>query len=253
MTHIRNAVFAAVVFAFLFAGCTQKSTPAEMEVDGGDSGEPGPVESFQFISDKQIAVVFGHGYNDEPFVPETLSKIEQVFGLASEGSLVLPLIYPADFANGRIALLYDKLAEYDICGLIVIGAPENTHRVLARLQDSWGTAAPAYPVIMLSPQDKEPLGIEAGADLVLDFVAKSDEFAVDEQTSQMPVEMSEILFALIRHIYSLKETFDPATSNVAESGKELLGDAWEIAPYTDPETGLYAINHFVIGKGKDRE
>jgi hypothetical protein len=248
MIHIRNAVFAAVLFALLFGSCTQKSNQTETGVDSGDLEVTDLMESFQFISDKQIAVVFGYSYNGEPFVPETLSQIEKVFGVAAEGGLVLPLVFPYDFTSGRISLLYDKLAEHDVCGLIVIGAPNRTHAVLARLQDSWGGEAPAYPVIMLAPQD-DVLGIEAGADLVLDFAAGSETDALGEQVVEPSKEMTEILFALIRYLYTFKDAFDPLIANVTGDVLELL-DTWEITPYIDSETGLYAINHFVVGKGK---
>jgi hypothetical protein len=199
----------------------------------------------QFASDKQIAIVFGYGYNDERFVSETQSQIAEVFGLATEGGLVLPLLFPDDFSGNKISLLYEKLADYDICGLIVIGAPERSYTVLARLQDSWGTEAPAYPVIMLAPQD-DVLGIEAGADLVLDFAAASKSDALEEQAAEQSDEMPELLFSLIRYVYSLKDAFDPSNANVRGDVLELLGGTWEIVPYIDSETGLYAINHFII-------
>jgi hypothetical protein len=209
----------------------------------------GKGEALQFVSSKRIAVVFGYGYNDEPFVSETRSKIASQFGLASEDGLVLPLLFPDDFASDRISLLYEKLADYDICGLIVIGAPERTYGVLARLQDSWEAKNSAYPVIMLAPQD-DVLGIEAGSDLVLDFAAVSETDALAEQIAETSEEMPALLFALIRYLHSLKDAFDPASSNVRGDVLELLRGTWEISPNIDSETGLYAINHFTIERKK---
>jgi hypothetical protein len=234
--------------------CSQKN---RQEPPGIDTEElpsaPAPEEVFD--SDRQIALVFGYGYNDSIFVSETKAKIESVFGLAENGGLVLPLVFPDDFAGERISLLYDKLAGYDMCGLIVIGAPERTHAVLARLQDSWGEEIPAYPVIMLAPQD-DVLGIEAGADAVLDFVVESESDPLDEQPATAEAEMPEIVFALIRYLYKTKDAFVPpiahdvaALFTPTEAGFALNG-VWEIAPYRDPETRLAAINHFILGKGK---
>jgi hypothetical protein len=248
MHYVRN--IAVLLLTCLFVGCSQKSQAPETETDGSLEQEALSLgEASQFVSDKQIAVVFGHSYNDERFVSETRAQIASRFGLASEGGLVLPLIFPDDFKNGRIAPLDDMLADYDICGLIVIGAPERTYAVLARLQDSWGAEAPAYPVIMLAPQD-DVLGIEAGADLVLDFAAGNETDTLEEQVAKPSDEMPELLFALIRYMYLLKDEFDSVLSNVRGDVLDLLGDSWEITPYIDSETGLYAINHFIIERKK---
>jgi hypothetical protein len=247
MHYVRN--IAIVLLACLFVGCNQKAQSTGSETDGDSEQEallPDERESLQFAGAQKIAVVFGYGYNEEPFVSETRSYLANLFGLASEGGLVLPLLFPDEFANNRISLLYDKLEDYDVCGLIVIGAPERTYGVLANLQDSWEADARSYPVIMLAPQDDNILGIEAGADLVLDFAAVSEADAFEEQVAEPSNEMPELLTALIRYIYSIKDAFDPALSNVRGDVLDLLGDSWEIMPYIDSETGLYAINHFII-------
>jgi hypothetical protein len=106
---------------------------------------------------------------------------------------------------------------------------------------------------MLAPQDNV-LGMEAGADLVLDFAAGSETDALEEQVAEPLKEMTELLFALIRYLYTLKDSYDPQLTNVTGDVLALFDDSkdiWEIAPYRDSETGLFAINHFVIGKGKD--
>jgi hypothetical protein len=154
-------------------------------------------EASQYVTDKQIAVVFGYGYNEEPFASEIRAQIASKFGLAAEGGLVLPLLFPDDFTNGRISLLDGMLEEYGICGLIVIGAPERTYAVLARLQDSWGQDFSAYPIIMLAPQDFV-LGIEEGSDVVLDFAAANETDVLEEQDAKPADEMPELVFTLIR-------------------------------------------------------
>lgn len=134
---------------------------------------------------RKIAVLFGYGYNDKAFIDIVLDQIKKTVGLSANGGAVFPLVFPDDFkwgASARISLLTGMLEDAQVNGLVLVGAPEGTHSVLASLQDAGGGTIP-YPVVSLLPQD-DVLGMEAGCDLVLEYlpVAASDDELSEESS-----------------------------------------------------------------------
>lgn len=202
------------------------------------------------ITNKRIFVLFGYGFNDENTRKSILEILEKRYGLDGDGGLIYPIFYPDDFKHSIRSYsseLYFKLKDdsRDICGLILLGAPENTHVALARNQDFWNQEVP-YPVIALFPQD-EVLGLESACDIVLD---KGHQAQIAGDTESEEIESSaiedapEILIETIDYIKTLNSSLTRDSSIQAHILQMLKGH--KIHHYTDPETGLQSINHFVL-------
>jgi hypothetical protein len=227
-----------LLLTLTISGCAPKQvgeTPEDAAPSAlAEAQKPVPV-------DEPIALLLGHGFNEPAFTQTLLAGLAEQFGLASEKGLVLPLVFPADFTLERISLLYNKLENERIGALITLGAPEGTHKAIARLQDNGA----AYPVISLASQD-DILGTQAGSDLVLDIAVEQPDDLLEEQAAPPAEEMAAILPALLRHL-----GFTQKILAVPEPGQEileLLRGRWDILPYIDAETGLYAVNHFILKK-----
>ncbi len=202
------------------------------------------------ITNKRICVVFGYDFNNPEITNELLKLLQENFGLASEGGLIYPLIYPNDFRHGAKGYATDLLNELqsedkDFAGVVILGAPDNTHSALARNQDKWNREVP-YPVIALFPQD-EVLGIESTCDLVLDKSQTANmagEITQEEVEGQLISEAPEVLVNTIKYIQNLSYSL-PVDSKLQTHVLQMVKSN-NIYHYTDPETGLQSINHFIL-------
>lgn len=202
------------------------------------------------VTNKRICVVLGYDFNDKDVADATISLLQKRYGLAEDGGLIYPLVFPDDFkASGRSyhnnlrLILQDDIE--NLAGVVIIGAPENTHHALARNQDFWNMKVP-YPVVALFPQD-DILGLEATCDIVLDKgqTAKFSGEILDTETDGVVIpEAPEILIQTIDYILTLEGPLerDLSLSNHVFS----MFRNHEIHHYSDPETGLQSINHFVL-------
>ena len=181
-------------------------------------------------SQSVVCVLFGYGFNSSFFYDDALARLEKQFGLEEENGLVWPVLYPDDVKN-RISNLYDMVNARNIKGIVLLGAPENTHYTLAKLQEFWENDMP-YPVFSLFPQD-DMLGMESTCDFVLDY----------ERTAE------DILVSAIKYIADLPERSHlPADEEIHAHVHQIVGKP--VRRYTDSETGLQAINHFVMESPK---
>jgi hypothetical protein len=151
--------------------------------------------------------------------------------------------------TARIADLYDRLAERNIRALILLGSPEQTHRVLARIADDNETRL-GYPVFSFFSQD-DMMGTEALSDLVLDFAALDERVDTqelpDEALQPLTAEVPELLYRVIRYAYNLPAPLPP-DGNLSVHLSKMAGAEWKVLPYIDAETGMHPKNHFVIEK-----
>lgn len=207
----------------------------------------------------RVAIVFGYGYEDDITRNEIILNLATEFGLAENGGLLIPLLFPTEYLTGkriRTSFLRDVLKDYNLDALILISSPERTHFSLADLQDS----GIAYPIYSIFPQD-DVLGTESGSSFVLDykkqFHATDDEsltesYAQMEQDSNFSGDITKIIVPLIKRIQiTSKNNTAPELSNSLADNlefeyKEILGDC-EVTPFVDPESGLRSLNHFVLG------
>ncbi len=190
-----------------------------------------------------VCVVLGYGFNSETLSEKIISSLSDNFGLSESGGLVLPLIFPDDF-HGRISNLSDLLEKETIRGIVLLGAPEKSHSSLARLRDKWDDSPP-FCVFSLFPQD-DILGQESVCVFVLDRESKVEDDILSED-EEKEIALEDILSLLI-----------PAVENAAlvqfppESDEEILSLVQGIvgkrvlARYTDSESGIQSVNHFIL-------
>ncbi len=198
-------------------------------------------------NDACICILYGYGYNDSEFVSSMNKTLFARYGSASDGGIIYPLVYPADFKHGTkyyISSLYDHLENKNVQGLIILGAPEGTYSAIARLQDAYDGALP-YPVISFFSQD-DVLGMEYSADFVLDKEqnAEINGIVTHEETQDFVAEVPAMLEKSVSILRSSVAPFEK-NAKLLELVK-LVASGKRVIRYSDPETGLISINHFVL-------
>ncbi|MCQ2591813.1 MAG: hypothetical protein MJ188_03425 [Treponema sp.] len=199
---------------------------------------------------KRILVFFGYDFNT-PEVKEKIIKIlENNFGLSENDGLISTITYPDSFKrNGRyyVSDFTDFLINYDedLAGIIILGAPERTHIALGRLQDYWNMQVP-YPIISLFPQD-DILGMESTCDLVLDKLDEvdADNLPAEESSNSALLSVAtNVLISSINYMVNMNGGIKKDSSAQAHAVQMVKGKRLQY--YLDPESGLHAINHFII-------
>ena len=250
MKHI-NSKFSFILIFFLvfFTSCSKKE-PVEQE----------PVRKWLPV-EKHVAILFGYGYNDKSFVDSVCLHLSEEYGLEKENGLILPLVYPDDFivsgSTARISNLSSMMKDKNCRALITLGAPEYTHKALAKIQDDNLDCL----VFSLFSQD-DVLGTEAGSFLVFDF-AEEELILSDETDDSSNTEITEDAIKSLTNDTELKhlDKMNYLVSKVVEilknpselKNKEILqvatgifGKDWEVSSFLDADTGLRAKNHFVL-------
>lgn len=223
------------------------------------------------ITNKRICVVLGYDFNDSETTNNYLYILEQEFGLSNEGGLVDPVIFPDSFKHGTKTyvsdfkeILKNNYKDTDLIGLILLGAPENTHIVLENLQDENELY---FPVIALFPQD-DILGLESTCDMIVEKSQSVEEASgsnAEESISALVAKAPEILLNAISYLETLDEmrvSFNdiedntqtregilskpfPTDSDMIQHVARIL-KGQDFAYYIDPDTGISSFNHFVI-------
>lgn len=248
----RTTVFSVLFFSTVICFSCGKQT---LTADGGTVLITDAANGSQEIAlppqmwhqtDGCIFVLFGYGYNDEAFVSSMTHILFQKFGAYSEGGWIFPLVFPDDFKRGSktyITNIESELSDKNVKGIILLGAPENTHKAIARMHDSWGGALP-YPVFSFFSQD-DVIAMEDSADFVLDKAQKAEINGILEEEMQTYIE--EIPEILVKSVRCQILTDSPFAKNAALFDfVRTLTQNLKIKRYSDPETNLTAINHFII-------
>lgn len=194
-----------------------------------------------------IVVLFGYGYNDAEFVSKAKEKLFLKYGNYNENGKLLPLVFPDDFKRGTRTYITDLaniIKNKEVSALVILGAPERTYSALARIQDSYDGKIP-FPIISLFPQD-DVLGMEYSADFVLDKTQKAQLNGIVELEAEQEL-VKEVPAILERAIYFADISCAPfeKNENLFQIVKMIAGDE-KVVRYSDPETGLISINHFVL-------
>ena len=246
-----STLIAAVLCALLLAGC-KKESPATRTVSG-DGEQPVSVltgdrsaAASAYLQGKHIFVLLGYGYNDEAFVASTRAVLEKEYGVQTDekDGLVMLAVYPDDFMRGstaRISLLTTKVEDTELAGIVLLGAPESTHRSLAKLQDEHGGECP-YPIYSFFPQD-DVLGSESTADFVLDYAQKTALLQAEEQL-EADIDADTLLTNAIETMLNPQEPIPH--DDLRAFVQKLVGTGRTISHYTDGETGLQSQNHFIF-------
>ena len=126
----------------------------------------------------------------------------------------------------------------------MLGAPEGTNNAIIRLEDLYGGIKP-FPVFSFFSQD-ELLGMEYVSDFVLDKAMKANiTGVVEEEAAQEPVEnISNILVRSVECMTMLEEPLNK-DKNLLDLVRYIVQED-KIQRYSDLDTGLYSINHFVL-------
>ncbi|MDE6706101.1 MAG: hypothetical protein K2J81_09400 [Treponemataceae bacterium] len=245
-------IVAVMLCAALFTHCKKETSQNRQPADEPSQSLPAntqrlSAEANSYLQGKHIFVLLGYGYNDEAFVEKTRAALEERYGVQSEekDGLIMIAVYPDDFMRGstaRISLLTTAVEDTELAGIILLGAPESTHRSLAKLQDKNGGEYP-YPVYSFFPQD-DVLGSESTADFVLDYAQKTDLLQAEEQL-ESDFDADNLLANAIETMLNPQEPI-PTDSDLRSFVQKLVGSGRTIRPYTDGETGLQAQNHFIF-------
>lgn len=190
-----------------------------------------------------VCIVFGYGFNEPAYYNPTVEKLSSIYGLNQDGGLLWPMVYPDDFKNG-IRGLHKTLEGTKVKGILFLGAPNETHLVLARYQDEFGGNTP-FTVISLFPQD-DILGQESTCSLILDYEQST---SPDEEET----ESSRIIGAEAEQIFINSVKFLANSNGVLEIDPELKKVAQKIAgleknvrPYVDRGSSMQSLNHFIV-------
>ena len=252
-TFLITAVAAAL--ALTFSGCKKQQNTYDansIDLTLNQAEEPAMQTSPQkwHVTNKRICVLFGYDFNNPDIKEKLLALLKENFGLDEDGGLIYPLTYPDDFKHGSRGYASDFTAilqsdELDLAGIVLLGAPENTHTALARNQDKWEQEVP-YPVVALFPQD-DVLGIESTCDIVVDkgqTAGLTGEIAPEETDGQIHQNAPEIIIETIKYIQLLDGA--PSRTQALQKHMEQMLEGYQFHHYTDPESGLMSINHFVL-------
>ena len=249
----KSSIYLPLVSVFLLlAGCSIEKQP--VQIDGNVTLRETQPDSVNFdenpqlwhATNKKICVLYGYDYNSPEFIKETNKMLFEKYGSAEDDGLILPVVFPDDLKKGTkvyITNLTYLLEDVELQGIILLGAPEGTHYAIARLQDSWGGTLP-YPVFSLFPQD-DILGIEDSSDFVLDKAQKADINGLINEEEQSEIkEIPLIIDNCVRFISYSDSAFEK-NSKLYEVVKKVCKDL-KVERYSDPDTGLISINHFVL-------
>ena len=246
--------FTLAALSLFAAGCTKKEKPAVFQTDSNDviqlevreavekEGEKGGQEVWH-NEEGVICVLFGHGFNDEHFILDATQKLSSEYGLEEDGGLVFLLSYPEDF-KGKISNLHSLLDEKVVKGLIILGAPEGTHNELAHIEEDWDENVP-YPIFSFFPRD-DMLGQESTCNFVLEYArtGTEDDSLFQEEHEGLDATAETIVIKAVRYMAELPGPLPPDKD--LHSHVQAIAGNIPVHRYTNRETGIQSINHFVM-------
>lgn len=234
-------------FAAFIAGCKENNSSG-IKIASDDPIEIQPRESLSelkenFWTDENgiVCVLIGYGFNSADFVETALNSLEKKFGLAENGGLVLPLVFPDDL-HGRISSLHDIIEKNNVHGIVLLGAPENTHSPLARLKEEWN-GNPPFNVFSIFPQD-DVLGQEFTCSFVIDHEYVSGIQFGDAENKNEDSDALALLISAVEYAAQLPFVL-PQDNDLFYHVQAVVGKR-KIIRYIDSETGIQSRNHFII-------
>ena len=254
MKKLLCILFAALV---LFCACKKQknqetdSNPVQLNVQQSSDSQALETQNQTWhVTNKRVCVIFGYDFNTSEAVEKFTALLQERYGLENDGGLIYTIIYPDSFKHGSRGYASELTSllsgtDRDLAGVIILGAPENTHTAFAKLQDYWEQQVP-YPIYALFPQD-DVLGLESTCDFVLDKEQQTDltgDIAPEETVSEIILEAPEVLTDCIDYMLNMEGPF-VKDSTLPKHVQQMLKDK-KIHHYVDPESGIQSINHFVL-------
>lgn len=202
------------------------------------------------ITNKRVCIIFGYDFNSPEIIEQFTAMLSEKYGHESDGGLIYTITYPDSFKHGARSYSTElssmlTTTDRDLAGIIILGAPENTHIAFAKLQDYWNQEVP-YPVYALFPQD-DVLGLESTCDFVLDKAQTAQitgDLVTEETAAQLIIEAPEILTECIDYMLKIEGPF--IKDNTLPVHIQQMLKNKKIRHYMDPESTLQSINHFVL-------
>ena len=234
MTKKTTVLVFSILFAILFLSCTQKEIQKKSTVTSIQS-TTNPEKTLI----KKAAVLYGYGYNSPEFVQDSNEYLKKFYNIEDDKEIIKPIVYPDDFMVGKricISKLADYLENPEICGLILLGAPEDAHRPIATMQDK-GWDKPVFSIVSTSDfEEDNALGIEYVSSFIIELSDVHKTIPAQEifdiQATALNCISSDVKF---KHNNELKAQVE-----------QLLGSNWKVTYYTDIDTGIRSLNHFFI-------
>ena len=247
---MRFVFYTMTLYALLcaeFYSCTKKYPHTAENTCYSERADVESAVQLWHPSTERICILFGYGYNDADFTAKMTAELEARYGSSADGGLILPLVFPDDFKKGGRTYASELVSMLDgenICGIILLGAPDGTHKAVARLQDSFGGTLP-YPVFSFFSQD-DVLAMEDSSDILIDKAqkAKIDGMVDNEDELTFVEEVPQILRTAVR-IITLSDSPFEKNAALLETAK-LLACGTKLERYVDSDTGLVSVNHFVL-------
>ena len=198
-------------------------------------------------STKKLYILLGYGFNTAKNQKTILSLLDENFGLDENGGLIVPVIFP-DNLHSRIMNFYDIVKGKDSYGIILLGAPERTNFMLEKVLDEWDEYT-EQNIFSFFPQE-ETLGQEANCTALIDYERHitSDNHNLEEEVLKIDSSFYSMLLSTIEYMIYAPGVFEKNTE-LYEHVKQMLSTN-TLKHYTDAESNLTSINHFIINGGK---
>lgn len=246
---MKTRFFPAIVISLFLAASLQSCKHKTFRTAHGKtpSVRASPSVQLWHPSPERICILFGYAYNGADFTIKMIEELEALYGSAENDGLILPLVFPDDFKRGGKAFVSEfgaMLEAEELRGIILLGAPEGTHKAIARIQDAFGGSAP-YPIFSFFSQD-DVLAMEDSADILIDKAQKAELDGVVPPGTELSLgkEVPELLKNAAAVIASSDAPFEKNAELIALA--ERLTSGAKLSRYTDTETGLVSVNHFVM-------
>ncbi len=258
---LRKVFFVTLLCSFfIVTSCSESGEVQKNENKDAPELVLPTLESVTEENNEFVVVLFGYGYNEGESKEELLNQLSAEYGLAENGGIIIPFVYPDDFdAYGyeRISLLTDNIeaelleltGEVDItkvAAVVTLGAPEGTHYALAEIQDS------GYDAVIFSVFSQDDiLGTEAGSTLVIDYsmdqAAQDNRFEhLGELDLSFPANVFDIISPLINASFDWNGIDETGLFIPALRTEYKKTTSYNFFVFVDPQTGLRAQNHYVL-------
>ena len=249
-------ITAALILPILFTSCGKEKTTvafnSTINLEVVPTGEKYVKEKtlvhFDGGSNEKIGVLLGYGFNQEQTSQQIIKELKDNFGLAEDGGLIVPVVFPDDL-HGRIYNLKSYFSDYQIKGLILLGSPENTHLAVGSIEDQYKDEA-CFNVFSYFPQD-DWLGQEGISIFVLEEERTEED---EEDNAEVDVNFEDSYNKMILTSVSFMNNLPCSlqqNQNLSSYVKYCIKRN-NLARYVDSQTGLQSLNHFIIPKGKNR-
>ena len=263
-------MFTLLVAALVFSGCKKKERPPIVDEPDPDIVVVRPdsmVPKWLPGDYAHIAVVFGVGYETEELQQPVIDYFADEFGLASDGGLIETYVFPTEYFNGKrikVSFLTETFKNKNICGLVLLSAPDRAYYALMDLSEN-GVSYPVWSIFPVTYTTDEVLGTEYGSFFVLDYKELSEKTSSDADSALIDKmdngektyegNIGDILTPVIHYIKKsadgVNEPYGPgyAAEYLFRAYRDIFDDC-TLSRFVEQESGLPALNHFVLGIGK---